>query len=288
METILVTGATGFTGSYVVPMLLKLGYHMQCFVRHSSNTTVLAEHMVDWCYGDLADINSLVQAMKGSDILINVAYISSGYAPNIVRAAEIAGVKRALFVSSTSLFTTSSFKTPLLAAEACIRQSRLPSTILRPTMIYGSSRDRNMGRLIRHLQKWPVLPVFGNGNYLQQPVYVENLAWAIAHAAFSDHTIGKAYTISGADALTYNEVISTICRLLKRKVARIRLPITPCVFTLRLLEKRGFRLPIRAEQILRLNEDKAFDFDDAQRDFGYSPLPFAEGIAREISEMGYR
>jgi len=53
------------------------------------------------------------------------------------------------------------------------------------------------------------------------------------------------------------------------------------------LERSGVTLPIKAEQILRLNEDKAFSFDEAARDFGYKPLCFQEGIGREIEAMGY-
>jgi hypothetical protein len=46
------------------------------------------------------------------------------------------------------------------------------------------------------------------------------------------------------------------------------------------------RLPIKAEQVMRLNEDKAFDYGQAANDFGYEPLSFEEGITLEIKEMG--
>jgi len=249
---------------------------------------VLAGNDVEWFYGDLADVDRLEQAMTGVDILVNVASIGFGHAPNIVHAAEISGIKRAVFVNTTAIFTTlnASSKTVRLAAEEYICRSHLAYTILRPTMIYGSSRDRNMCRLIRYLQKWPVIPVFGSGNYLQQPVYVGDVAWAISHAVSTERTIGKAYNIAGAKALMYNEVIDTVCHLLRRKVRKIYLPVFPIVKVLQFLEKYGIRMPIKAEQILRLNEDKAFDFDDARCDFGYSPHSFAEGILLELREMG--
>ena len=60
-------------------------------------------------------------------------------------------------------------------AENLIMQSNLIWTIIRPTMIYGSPRDRNMIRLIKWIDHFPILPIFGNGNALQQPINVKDL-----------------------------------------------------------------------------------------------------------------
>src|ERR1700716_3066834 len=82
-----------------------------------------------------------------------------------------------------------------LAAEATIRGSGLAYTILRPTMIFGSSRDRNICRLVRYLNRWPVIPIFGDGEHLQQPVYVADLASAICQSLESETAIGQTYNI---------------------------------------------------------------------------------------------
>jgi nucleoside-diphosphate-sugar epimerase len=57
------------------------------------------------------------------------------------------------------------------------------------------------------------------------------------------------------------------------------------VGTLRLLEKIGLFPPIKAEQILRPNEDMMFDFSKAHDDLGYPPISFEEGIGQEIEAM---
>ena len=289
MNRVLITGATGFTGSHTVPMLIERGYCVRCLVRASSDRTVLAGNAVEWFQGDLSDRRELELSMKGVDILVNVASIGFGHAPNIVRAALAMGVKRAIFVSTTAIFTTlnAPSKAIRIAAEETIQKSELAYTILRPTMIYGSPRDRNMCRLVRYLRKWPVIPIIGNGECLQQPVYVDDVANAIVHAISTDRTIGKCYNVPGAKPITYKEVVATISELLGRKILKVNLPISPFVALLRMCESRGLALPIKSEQILRLNEDKVFDFDDASRDFGYAPRPFEEGIAFELKEMGY-
>jgi nucleoside-diphosphate-sugar epimerase len=227
--------------------------------------------------------------MKGIDILVNIASIGFGHAPNIVNAALESGIKRVVFISTTALFTTlnAPSKSVRLAAEATIRNSMLDYTILRPTMIYGSPRDRNMSRLVRYLHKYPVFPILGDGECLQQPVNVEDVAGAVVKALGSEKTIGKAYNIPGAKALTMNQVVDTISGILNRRTRKVHLPAAPFVKGLIILENFGIKLPIKSEQMLRLNEDKAFPFDAAMKDFGFAPLDFEEGIRREIHAMDF-
>lgn len=284
---VLVTGATGFTGSYVVPLLLNRGLYIRCLVRRSSNTSDLNRNQIELVYGDLDHIHSLKRALQNTDILLNIASLGFGHATNVVQASLESCVQRALFVSTTAIFTTlnTPSKSIRLAAEEAIRKSGLAYTILRPTMIYGSSRDRNICRLIKYLQRWPIIPIFGNGKYLQQPVYVEDVAKALVEALMTERTIGKSYNVAGATTLTFNEMIDTICELLGCKVRKINIPVWPVLRGLGAAERLGLTLPIKAEQVLRLNEDKAFDIDEGVKDFGYAPRSFAEGISLELKEM---
>jgi hypothetical protein len=54
------------------------------------------------------------------------------------------------------------------------------------------------------------------------------------------------------------------------------------------MERAGIRTIIKSEQISRLNEDKAFSYDQAARDFGYGPRSFDEGIRSEIAFLRKR
>ncbi|HJZ78835.1 MAG TPA: NAD-dependent epimerase/dehydratase family protein [Pyrinomonadaceae bacterium] len=286
-DRILVIGATGFTGSYVVPLLLEKGYQVACLVRSSSVTADLPLDRVELLPGDLNDAPSLIAAMKGADVLVNLASLGFGHAPNLVNSAVAAGIQRSFFISTTAINTSlnASSKAIRLAAEETIRQSELVYTILRPTMIYGSSRDRNICRLIRHLKHWPVIPVFGDGNHLQQPVYVGDVAAAVVKSFESDATAGRIYNISGQTPVTYNELIDTASKLMGRKVRKIHLPAKPCIAVLRAFERLGIRLPIKAEQVQRLNENKAFEYQSAAADFGYSPRSLAAGLRAQLKEM---
>ena len=282
---VLVTGATGFTGSRLVPLLLKNGFEARVFVRPTSDRSPLSALKVDWAMGDFANPETFTAALHGVDALVNIASLGFGHAESILRSAKEAGVKRGIFISTTAIFTqlNAGSKSVRLAAEEAIQASDLDYTILRPTMIYGSKRDRNMWRLIRLLRITPIMPIFGDGESLQQPIFVDDVAGAVLLALQTDATIGKSYNIAGKTPLTYNQVIDTVASTLGKRVWKFHLPYMPIVRMLQFTERMKLRLPIKAEQVLRLNENKAFSYEEAQRDFGFNPRSFEDGIRAEVS-----
>jgi uncharacterized protein YbjT (DUF2867 family) len=295
---VLVTGPTGFTGSRVVPLLLKSGYQVRALTRATSDRSALlsalenadyANKNIEWVTGDLSNAETLTSALRGVDALVNIASLGFGHVDNIIASAKAAGVRRALFISTTAIFTqlNAGSKSVRLAAEEAIQASGLDYTILRPTMIYGSPRDRNMWRLIRVLRFTPVMPIFGDGESLQQPIFMDDVAQAVLLALKTDATIGKSYNIAGKNPLTYNQVIDTVAATLGKRVWKLHLPYMPIVRVLQFIEQLRLKihLPIKAEQVQRLNENKAFSYEEAGRDFGFSPRSFGEGIGLEIRNL---
>jgi len=296
---VFVTGATGFTGSHLVPLLLKNGYSVRCLYRPSSDRSVLsvpspalapgasvvsAQGEIEWTQGDVSDSEALSTSMRSTDALINVVSLGSGHADSILRAAKNTGIKRAIFISTTAIFTQLNAKSKSIRmdAERLIESSGLQYTILRPTMIYGSPRDRNMWRLIQFMRYSPVVPIFGDGKSLQQPIHVDDVAQAIVKCLFSEQTIRKSYNIAGRHPLTYNQVIDTIAAHMNKRVWKLYIPYSPVVGLLKSFERLHIPLPIKAEQVLRLNENKDFSYEEAERDFQFRPLTFEEGIPMEL------
>jgi nucleoside-diphosphate-sugar epimerase len=287
LSVILLTGATGFLGERVARALVGAGRDVRCFVRPTSDRSGLDGLGLRYEIGDLADEAALQHALEGCDTLVNVASIGFGHGPGIVRAAERAGVRRAIFFSTTAIFTTLPAQTKKVRVEAerAIMDSNLAWTILRPTMIYGSRRDRNMWRLIQYLRRFPLIPIAGNGESLQQPVFVDDLATATLAALNTDASVGRALNLAGAEPLTYNQVIDTVTPLLGRRVLKLHVPLRLAVLGLGAYNAVRRRSAFRAEQLLRLNEDKAFSIDEARACLGYQPLTFREGISRELQSL---
>jgi nucleoside-diphosphate-sugar epimerase len=282
---IFLTGGTGFTGTYVARRLIERGHAVRALVRPTSDCGSLPAG-IETVRGILEDAEGLSSYMRGADALVNVASIGFGHVPGIVRAAHEARVGQCVFFSTTALFTrlNAKSKSVRIEAERVIRESGLDWTILRPTMIYGSARDRNICRLVRYLARFPVIPVFGNGRALQQPVYVDDLANAVVKVLDSSLTVRNTYNLPGAAALSFNEVIDTIVSKLGRRVRKVYLAAAPFIVTLRSIERLGIVLPIKSEQLERLNEDKSFDYGEAIRDFSYEPIPFHAGVDHVIRD----
>jgi nucleoside-diphosphate-sugar epimerase len=283
--TIAVSGANGFTGRFVCAELQRRQLPFVALLRPGSDTAWMDAHQIPVRFADLNHAAQLGEQLRGCSALLNVASIGFGAAPSILEACRSAGVRRAVFVSTTAIFTqlNAGSKVVRQAAEAAITSSGLDTTILRPTMIYGTPGDRNMIRLIRWLDRWLVLPVFGNGRSLQQPVHVSDVAWAVVQVLEAPATINRQFNISGAAPLTYNDVVRLTAQALGRRVQRFHIPAQPMVAALQASERLGITLPIKAEQVLRLNENKAFSHAEASEAFGYAPLAFEQGILQEVA-----
>jgi len=102
---VLLTGATGFLGGFVLKELVEKGHEVTCFVRKSSNLDIIKKMNVKYVYGELDDYKSICKALNEKEALINIASLGFGHAPNIVNACKEMNVNRAVFVSTTGIFT---------------------------------------------------------------------------------------------------------------------------------------------------------------------------------------
>lgn len=284
-----VTGGSGFLGGHVVRLLVAHGWQVSALARSPHAAREVAALGAEPVEGDLDRPETIGKAFAGRDdaVLVNLASLGFGHAHPIVTAAEQAGLRRAVFVSTTGIFTNlnPASKAVRIEAERLIRESSLDWTIIRPTMIYGTDGDRNMWRLLQLLRRTPIVPVPGGGSRLQQPVHVADLASAIVGAVATSAAVGQAYDVAGPEALPFRRVVQEAAAGLGRRAVVVPLPAAPLLAVLRRLEAAGRRPPVKAEQVERLLEDKAFDIGPAQRDLGYRPRTFRAGIAAEAAQV---
>jgi nucleoside-diphosphate-sugar epimerase len=287
---LLVVGGSGFLGEYVVREAVRQGHQVLALARSPAAAATVEGNGARPLAGDLDDACRLDEAFAAAhcETLVCLASLGHGHGPNIVAAAEEAGIARAVFVSTTAVTTTlhPPTKQVRLAAEQQIRSCALDWTILRPTMIYGAARDRNLSRLLRLLSRTTVLPIPGNGKCLHQPVHVADVATAVLSALQRPAAIGSLYNVAGPEPFPFAELLHTCARAVGSRTRLIPVPLAPLVTLARGYERLSRHPRIRAEQLLRLAEDKAFGIDDTSRDLGYAPRSFADGILDEARALG--
>ncbi len=282
---LVVTGITGLTGRFLLSCLRETGYGgpIRCLVRKHSDVSWINDKDVELSLGDVGDVNALKRAFSGVDGVIHLVNIR--YAPQIIQACQAAGVKRVIIVTTTGIYSkyrecSDEYK----QLEKEIMASGLDYTIIRPTMIYGNQRDKNIHKLVRIIDKYPVIPVVGAGNGLMQPIYARDLAAVIAKAYMQPISIGMAYNVAGKNPVKYRDVLKIIAAELGKKRLFVSIP-----FSLALLAGYvGDIVPnglIDSEKVKRLQEDKVFDYSDAVRDLGFDPIPFEEGIVYEVKAL---
>jgi uncharacterized protein YbjT (DUF2867 family) len=287
---LLVVGGSGFLGGYVLAAAAAHGHQVTALARSPEAAAKAVVHGATPLAGDLGQAGGLDAAFTraGCETLVCLASLGTGLGPAIVAAAEEAGIRRAVFVSTTSVTTTLDppSKQIRLAAEQQVRGSGLDWTILRPTMIYGAPGDRNLSRLLLLLRRAPVLPVPAVGGRLHQPVHVADAAGAVIAAVERPGTAGHRYDVAGPAPLPFAELLRTCAAAAGSATRFVPVPLPPLIAAARAYQLLSRHPRIKAEQVRRLGEDKAFVIDEAASDLGYRPRPFRDGIEAEARALG--
>ncbi len=287
---VLITGATGFTGEFVVKKFLNdPGFDVAIFVRDVNKASRLGftNENVKICEGSFEEENSLLNACNGKDTLINIASLGFGHGAIILKACNEAGIRNAIFISTTSVFTklNPSSKKVRFASEKLIFESSLNYVIIRPTMIFGTKNDRNICRLIKFIKKYPILPIAGPGTSLIQPVFVKDLAEVIYYIARNKLFTGKAYNISGERPYSFNELVDIISQILNKNIIKLHIPLGLMKFVFKVYESVSPNPIIKVEQLVRLNEDKSFSHEEARAAFNYYPHNLIGIIKKEVGDI---
>lgn len=297
---ILLIGATGFLGPVVLEKLLEKGYSVRCMIRRDSNKDKLIQvsqrldkkEKLSFSIGTLQSEDSIFTNLKGMDCAIYLVDLENTYfVRNFLRASIRASLTRAVFISSTTVLLPieSKVKERKLESENLIKESSLNWTILRPTMIYGTPDDPNFSKMINFIKKRGFFVVFGDGQNLIQPIYIEDVAEAIVSILENPRTYKKVYEICGKEPIKYIDMLKIVKNKIAEKMGRrfriIHLPISFGKFLISIYNKFSKTPILTPEQIERMRIDKAYSYDEAFRDFGFSPKTFEYGIERLIEKM---
>ena len=148
------------------------------------------------------------------------------------------------------------------------------ATLLRPTLVYGVGRDRNLTRIAALARRAGFFPLPRGASGLRQPVHVDDLAAAAAAAVDSAAGAGNGYDLPGGETLPYREMVARVLATLAPPPRLVELPGP--LFRLALAAGRatGRLQGMPPGAIARMREDLVFDPAPAARDLGYSPRPF--------------
>jgi len=276
---IAVTGATGYTGSFLVSKLATGEEKMCCLVRPGTDAHKLEALGVEIARIDLDRPKGMDSVLREARVVLHLAHIR--YARAVLEGIG-ARVERIVLVSSLRRFSSVPDPTvaEVVAAEAQVLSSSLPWVLLRPSMIYGPGDDRNISRLVARLRRNRTLPIPGSGQHRHQPVFVGDVVAGILSAATTAGIEGRAYALAGAEALSYDALVDAIGAVIGVPPRKVHLPPWLVLWGISALRWLGIRMGIEPGQVRRLQEDKVYSIAAAKTDLAFEPLTFVAGLDR--------
>lgn len=223
MSTILVCGATGAVGAPVVRELHARGATTRAFVRNRDGSRTILPPDVEVATGQLADPASIRAALAG----VERVFLACGnhpqqveYESNVLDEAVAAGVRRVvkLSVAGAQAGSPLQFSQWHARIEERLRESGLPAVLLRPAffmsnLLAAADSVRQAGALFAPA-----------GSAKIAMVDPRDVAAVAAVALVEDGHEGRAYTITGPDAVTYDDAAATLSAVTGRAVEFVDLP----------------------------------------------------------------
>lgn len=308
---ILVTGATGFLGHNLVPLLVERGHQVRVFVRPTSHYEFLRKWTVEFAFGDVRDADAVATAMDGCDAVIHAAGkfrfwgryaeffgINVHGTHNVLEAARRAGVRRFIHISTIAVVGSPKPGTFITEESLCdpsddYQRSKLngealaltydserglPVIVLRPGAFYGPWGRYAFNRLFFEdpLKGLPLR--IHHGRHVTFPIFVPDLSRTI-ESALTKGCAGQIYNVCGP-CLTHNEVNRVVGRL-----AGVRLWLDAPGWGMILLAKTWTALsritgrepyyPINLAPYVFC--DWNVSSDKARAELGLAPVSFEEG-----------
>jgi len=308
-----VTGAAGFLGSRLTERLVAEGHRTRALVRAANVPRWLEERGAELMVGDVANPASQRALVRGCEVVFHAAGLVTEVAAGeleyvrvnvegsegLARAAIEAGVRRVVFVSSTSVHAPNggaplAESSPFEPADAYGRSkaaaelrltklaaaTRAELVIARPSRIYGP-RDRSLGRVFRAIARGRFLLV-GPCTAQNDFVYVDDVVDALVRMAIRG---GGVYMVGGPEHVSIRRFFAEVARALGRRLPRVRVPFGPALVASALVARAyvmlGREPPVAPKRLAFFRNGRVVDHSRARRDLGYDPaVGVREGVQR--------
>ena len=253
MATVVVFGGTGFLGRRLVEHLTTEGATVRVAVRHPDQARSILRaaglNKIDVFGADVRDQASVAAALAGAGAVVNAvsAYVEKGGvtfeavhvqgAETVARESVAGGIARLMHISGIGADLDSG--SPYIAArgrgELMVKQAFPGVTIIRPGAMFGRG-DALFGALADMARLLPVLPLIGGGGMRLQPVFVEDVAEAVAFSLADPGTAARIYELAGPKVYALRDLFEYTLRLIGKRRLLVPIPFILGEIQARLLE----------------------------------------------------
>lgn len=322
MKKVLVTGAYGFLGKYLIKELLDNGYKVVAFGRKKSELDKLKMKNVEIYVGDFCIKKDIVNASKDVDYIIHAGALSTVWGKredfintnvegtkNVLYACKENKIKRLVYVSSPSIYAGKMDRTNIkeedfnennklnyyieskILAEKELNKNRdVDWVIIRPRGLFGVGDTSIIPRLIKVNSKIGI-PLFNKGKNYVDMTCVENVAYALRLCLESKNAVFNVYNITNDEPKCFKDLLEELFEKLGVKPKYIFININIMYFISCLIELfyKTFRIykepMITKYNICTLGYSQTLDITKAKKDLNYKPIiTLSEGIEKYAKE----
>ncbi len=293
---VLVTGGTGVVGQSAVTELVKRGHSVRLLSRNADEDISRWGNSAEAWPGDVSDASNTHASADGCDLILHVAGIVAEAPPeitfksvnvdgtrNILTEAERADVGRFIYVSSLGAGDgQSDYHKSKRDAEELVKGFHGGWIILRPGNVYGPG-DEVVSLLLQMVRTLPAIPVISGGDDKFQPIWVDDLATAIADAAERTDLHGRILELAGEETTSTNDLMDRFSALTGREPMRIPIPGFLASAGAAMAELIGMPLPVNESQITMLREGNVIETAGANAltgVFNIKPTTLDEGLKK--------
>lgn len=268
---ITVYGGSGFLGRHVIRALAKRHYRIRVAVRRPELANFLQPlgrvGQIHAVQANLRDAPSVEAAARGAQVLINLVgilqeggrqrfdTIHSFGAEQVALAASAHGA-RLVHVSAIGAdeHSVAAYARSKAVAERLVLAAQPQAVIMRPSIMFGPEDDF-FNRFASLARLSPVLPLIGGGATRFQPVFVGDVATAIADAVDGKLRAGTIYELGGPDVRTFKELMQYMLAVIERRRMLVPLPFFAAKFKALFLQFMPPPLTLTPDQVELLRVD---------------------------------
>ena len=233
-STVVIFGASGFVGRYIVAILAKEYWKIKVFVRRpdqAKHLTLIGKlGQVTTYQGNISNKNSVDKIIYGANKVINLVGILEennkqnfssvhiGGSTNIAESCLKHKINSLIHISALGLYDGmhSKYAKSKLEAEQNIKKIFQKTIILRPSVIFGPE-DNFTNKFARMASISPFIPLINNGLTKFQPVYVKDVAKAVSAVINNNFHLGKTYNLGGPEIISFKEIIDFVLLKIRKK-----------------------------------------------------------------------
>jgi len=295
-DRILITGGGGFVGRNLIRVMIKEGFKPEnIVVIDKDNLNFIKKYKVKIIVADLSEKGKWMNEFKNTEVVINLAaqISSQDYEPfkknniestkNVIEAMKKFKVKKILHFSSAAVLSVRKdfYAETKKEGEKLVINSGLNYCILRPSLMYGPTDDKNVGYLINFARKFHFLPIPGNGKSPRQPIYIDDICRLVIKI-LNKFPKNKIINVNGKEIIYFRDMVKIILKEVGGFKFRLFLPVKLFKIAMILYQKIIGENKFTTDQVDSLTSGDVFEIYPWWEEYNIKTTSFEEGVRKMI------